>query len=155
MATGWSVPAVIDYLVSTLGAALTPVPVIDGEGVSDDQDHTYVLVGVTDPDNVDYDAAADTQLEYNALQHGVNPMNETSAVYVTVVNADGGQNPKTARDGAKSIVNQVLTTVRGDPTLGSNVLYASVQRVTLKQAQNDWGAVAEVTITVMFAARIT
>jgi len=155
MVTSSVLPQVIDYLVSQLGTAMSPTPVYDGVGLSESGSTTYVMVGAQDPNAPADSEAGTSSFAFAALARGVNPKDESLTVYVTAVAWDGGGVQKTARDAAYTLASAAETSLRGDPSMGSLVLWSLVSATTLHQDQASYGAIAVVTMQITARARLS
>lgn len=152
------VPQVIDYLVATFQAAtattLAGVTVFDGPEVTGAAPQMAIYVGVDDIDSPDAQNSADSQQEWAGL--GKQAINETVTVRCTAVAWSGSDDVRTVRQNAYAIMSAAEDLLRGDASLGGNVLFANpaVETRQLRQNTTTKGMVAQVTFDVTGKARI-
>lgn len=162
MTTTTKVPAVIDYLVATFGAAATlgaatpPVVVYDGPAVADGSATLVLWVGVSDPEATPPEAAA-SQHDWAGL--GKMAINETLSVFCTAFAWTGAESSgfQGARAAVAAIMAAVEDIVRGDATLGGTVQVpgnAQVTNAVWTQAPTTQGPAARVTFEITAKARI-
>jgi hypothetical protein len=146
------VPALIDALVSQSRAVLPDVIVYDGFGVSDDPGE-FLMVGVSD-DTDTASRAVSSHQEWANANHTAR--DESGDVTCMAVSWNGDADQKAARDGVYATKGAVEDMLRADPDLGlDNVLWTSAGTdENLDQNQDDAGALAILTFTIAYRARL-
>lgn len=146
------VPALIDALVSGARAALTDRIVYDGFGISNDPGE-FLMVGVSD-DGPDASRAVSSHQEWANANHTAR--DEEGDITCMAVSWNGDADQKAARDGAYATKAAVENMCRTNPSLGlDNVLWTSAGTdENLEQNQDDAGALAILTFTIAYQARI-
>src|SRR6266568_8675057 len=154
------VPALIDYLVglftsaATLGQAVPPVAVYDGQVITADPAPLILWVGMTDPSIPNSEAAGFAQ-EWAAL--GRRGRNETVTIHCCAVAWGGGNGLAVQRAAVFGIVAAVETLMQADTTqFGGNVLFPDpgVAAGALTQLSTDRGPAARVAFDLTFKSRI-
>ncbi len=154
------VPALIDYLVglftsaATLGQAVPPVAVYDGQVITADPAPLILWVGMTDPSIPNSEAAGFAQ-EWAAL--GRRGRNETIIIHCCAVAWGGGNGLAVQRAAVFGIVAAVETLMQADTTqFGGNVLFPDpgVAAGALTQLSTDRGPAARVAFDLTFRSRI-
>lgn len=149
-----AIPDVIDYLVTTLTAALPDVTVIDGPGITDASAENWLFVGVDDPDSESAPTSAEATSDWSTL--GARQRREDIVVHCAAISYSGDDVIKTVRDAAFVTVAGVEQAIVTDPTLGGAVLYATFGGVgAVRQNTNDQGVEAWALFTVAARARLT
>ncbi len=141
--------AVTDALVTLIGTAGSTT--FDGPPLTADVPTDYVIVGGTeDPD----DDAGDIDQDWAAL--GKASRNETGTVTCAILAGTGDDIIKTARDRALTILANIETALRADPSL-TGVLspgWCHITSATPKQVRNDRGLYVRIRFTVTYKSRI-
>ena len=150
-----AVPVVVTALIDGLTAALPTVDVRDSwTDTADPGD--FLMVGVEDPDAVGYESSATAEQEWATI--GNYSREESGEVVCCALSWNGDADPAAARAAAYGVVDAVAAWLKGDPTMGVtsvvNLRAEFAGRHTLNQARTDVGAVALVTFTVSFKARV-
>lgn len=150
-----AIPAVIDALVASFGAAIGTTNVFDGPGVTDNTLTDYVIIGVADPDSESVAEAATSQQSWPWLGHVVR--DETIVVHCVAVSWNGDLDQKKARDSVFSMVGNLTTAIQNDPTYGvSGVLYVQgITSMSLHQLQDRKGVIAFLPFDVTVKSRIS
>lgn len=151
------IPALIDALVSQATAALPSVQVFDGYGITDDPGD-FLMIGVDDPDSPNSANSANAQ-QRAATAGTSRSRDEEGTVTCVALSWNGNANQKAARDGAFAIVAAVenfIRTATPQPYFGVTGLYkvGFGGNVDLSQDQNAGAAMALITFSVTFTARI-
>ena len=149
-----AIPAVIDYLVATLTAALPDVQVLDGPGLSDESVSDLLFIGVDDPDGNSAPTSAEATSDWSAL--GARQRREDIVVHCAAVSWSGDDVVKVVRDAAFGTVGAVERAIVADPTLGGAVQYATFGGVSaVRQNTSTEGVEAWALFTVQARARLT
>lgn len=154
------VPATIDWLIdtftaaATLGQATPAVAVYDGPAARYGEEPLELWVGVDEPDADDAPIAATGEQMWAGL--GAMRKDETFQVYCTAVAWSGDAEIRPVRIAAYGIVAAVEDIVRGDASLGGNILVTlhGVTGLALRQTNGPDGAMAQVQFRIDCKARI-
>lgn len=155
------IPALISYLVATftasplLGAATPPVTVYDGPPTTGLDAPLKLYVGLSDPDNPNAEAAADSQQSWAAL--GRLGRDEMISIHCCAEAWAGTDDMATVRASATGIVASVEQVMQSDTTqFGGNALFPDpgITSLALLQNNTQTGAVARVTFDLSFKSRI-
>jgi len=141
--------AVIDALV-TLASTTSAKAVFDGPALSANMPADFVVIGGTeDPD----DEPSDFTQTWNGL--GARGKVETGDVTCAVIVGTGDEFVKVARDRALSILDEIETLVRADPTLGGVLTggWCQVSGGRHVQRLNTQGLYARVVFTVSYQTK--
>lgn len=148
------VPQATDALISMFTAVLGAENVFDGAQPISDLVTNYVVVGASDPFDVNFDEAAtsDQGWQWLGLQH----RQETFTVNCVAVSWNGDANPKTARDGAFTIMQALTNQMMTDPTLGLPELtyITKISGTKMRAGQDADGAFVSLQFGVEFWARL-
>ncbi len=143
-----SAPKILDAVTAlntTLRAALAPVPVLDGPGLSESSMTVYVVVG--HDDDPDANEAAAYRADFDSMESVARI--ELGSVNCYVVAQSGGADLAAARVTARDTVAAVDTALRADPTLGGVVGRADYGASgVVKQESNPDGIAVLLTFTV-------
>lgn len=141
--------AVIDALV-TLARSTSALDVHDGPVVATASTSDYLVIGGTeDPD----DEPSSFDQTWNGL--GARGKVETGEVTCAVLVGTGGEDVKTARDRALSILGEMETLVRADPSLGGVLSggWCQVSGGRHVQRLNSQGLYVRVVFTVSYQTK--
>lgn len=147
------VPALIDALVTAATAALPSAVVLDGIGLTDTPGD-YLMVGVSDPESGESEAASVSQ-EQMAFGSG-RPRREDGVIHVAARSVNGDGNQKVARDAAYALQEALAAVLRPSDGLGvTGVLrLGNGSSMRLLQDQNEYGSVATLLYDIAFEAAI-
>ncbi len=154
------IPATLDWLVdaftaaATLGQATPAVAVYDGPVAQYGAAPLELWVGLDDPDADDAPIGATGEQAWAGI--GAMRKDETFQVYCCAVAWSGDTAIRPVRTAAYEIVAAVEDIVRGDASLGGNILVTlnGVTGLALRQMNVDRGAVAQVQFRIDCKARI-
>lgn len=128
-----TIPAAIDYLVTTATAAFPDALVLDGGPKSTDQQAFQDIVAIGwDGDEQMGAAAAEGDQDFAALDRALT-RDETYRISCSILHWDGGDSYKQARDGAFAMLAGFEKLLRGyppngtgDTSLGGAVLWSHI-----------------------------
>ena len=101
MVAGSAILRLIDALVTTLTAAVSPATVYDGFGVSEDPGD-FLMIGVEDPDLEGAASSADVSQEWANANYTAR--NESGDVTCAALSWNGDANQKAARDAVYALL---------------------------------------------------
>ena len=145
----------IDALVAQLPAAMPPgVQVFDGFPDTDATPAQFVVIGVPDPTDESAATSASSQQQWGPI--GNRARDEEGDVFCVANVTNGDGSASAARASLKAILTAVESLLRTDPTLGvPTLLWTSYGTSTdLMQDQDDLGALAMLTFSIHYRARI-
>lgn len=146
------VPALIDAVVLAATATLPAVNVSDGFSVSDDPGD-FLMVGVSD-DGPNPSTAVHSKQSWANANHTAR--DEEGDITCMAMSRNGDADAKAARDRVYTMKAALENLLRADPSLGLvNVLWTSAGvSEDLDQSKDDIGALAVLTFTIFYRARI-
>lgn len=163
-ATTTRVPAVLAYLVTTFQAAATigqatpPVNVIDGPNVTADPGNVALWVGCEDidPATVMPVAARSTESRGNLSDMGGLTRNEAISVPCVIQAQSASDDVPSLRATAAAVMAAVDTLIRGDRTLGGNVILTTpgVNTAEWQQGPSTRGMAVRLLFTIDAEAQI-
>ena len=150
-----AVPTVITRLLATMpGKVPANTAVRDGFDISGDPSK-FLMVGVEDPDAAGYETSGSSTQDWAGV--GNYRRNESGEVVCCALAWDAAGKAAAARTQAYGIVDAVADALVQDPNLGSGdptLICAYGGRHALNQSLTNAGALALVTFTVAFTARL-
>jgi hypothetical protein len=152
------VPSLIDALVGAAATALPSVLVTDGYDITDNPGPDKLMVGVDDG-TASTAASSSNASQEQATAGTPRSRQQTGSLNCWALSWNGDATAKTARDAVYAIQAGVENILRADPTLGiprpnGQVLVIQLGDEQFSQDQTDTGAMALLTFTVQFEARI-
>jgi hypothetical protein len=148
------IDALVAQLAAPVEAALSGATVYDSVPDTDDPGLNYLVIGLPDPND---DGAADSAQSSQAWAYANRPTrDESGTVTCCVVGTDPNGDPSQARANAKAILDAVEDYLRTNYTLAvAQVAWVGFGGdITLQQAYDDTGRVAQVIFTIGFRAQI-
>ena len=155
------IPALIDYLVTlftadaTLGAATPPVTVYDGPPTTALDAPLKLYVGLTDPDSLAAEPAADAAQGWAAI--GRRGRNQQVTIHCVAEAWSGTDTIQTVRLAVAGITAAVETLMQADSTqFGGNVLFPDpgYANEAWSQLNGNGGTFARVGFDLVFRSRI-
>jgi hypothetical protein len=148
-----AVPALIDALFAAAVAALPSTLVFDGYGNTDDPGD-FLMIGVEDPDSRDHARSATAEQDWANATYTAR--DESGEVTCAALSWNGDANQKAARDAVYAISAAVENLLRANPSLGvASLLWTSFgPHSDLQQLQDEQGALALLTFSIRFRARL-
>lgn len=152
MTTPAAWPSVVAALV-TLADTGGDVRVTRGRDTTNETGD-FIMVGVSDIDESPWDDAGSFDQEFHTFGGA---RSETGTVNIVALSRNGDADAATACTDVFALVTELTTAVRADPTLGVtgfDYLVAEIHSGNVRESENEEGAMASVSLTVSYQARI-
>jgi hypothetical protein len=140
-----TIPAVLDYLVAGISAALPDVQVVDGQPITTEDD--LICIGFTSTPG---EAAVVNTLSQQGLAR--EPDREAYEITSVASTFNGGTGAKAVRDQCFALLGEVAAFLNSDPMLGGLVMQARMSTEALASEQTTDGAVATVQFVIAIDA---